>query len=134
MNRTYVRKLSVLFRVCLLAITLACSRLWRSPNLLSFVENALRAFSTKLNKLFARRSPEGVYGVEQALRACSTPYTPLFARRGRASTRRERATTLRIRHALTVVALLAVSLSVLSIEFIVHARPDVGTPLRAGMC
>ena len=40
--------------------------------------------------------------------------------------------TLRIRHALTVVALLAVSLSVLSIEFIAHARPDLGTPLRGG--
>src|SRR5215470_6193908 len=41
-----------------------------------------------------------MYGVEQALRACSTPYTPVFARQSRASTRRERAKPLSIRHTL----------------------------------
>src|SRR5205823_134461 len=61
-------------RVCLIAITFAGERLRRSPDLLHFVENALRAFSTKCNKLFARRS--------------------------RARPRRARAKALRIRHVL----------------------------------
>src|SRR5207245_4027637 len=44
------------FRVCLISITIACSRLRRSPDFLYFVENARSAFSTKYNTLFARRS------------------------------------------------------------------------------
>src|SRR6266700_5101957 len=43
-------------RVCLLAITIVCSRLQRSPDLQYLVENALRAFSTRYCKFFARRS------------------------------------------------------------------------------
>src|SRR6266700_3442897 len=31
-----------------------------------------------------------------------------------------------------VVALLAVSVSVISIEFVAHAKPDLGTPIRGG--
>jgi len=61
-------------RACLIAITIACSRL--------------------------RRSPDGGGGVENALRAFSTPPPPFFTRRSRACTRREMAKTLRIRHAL----------------------------------
>src|SRR6266851_4856664 len=38
------------------SITIACSRLRRSLDLLCVVENALRAFSTTHNKSFARRS------------------------------------------------------------------------------
>ncbi len=61
-------------RGCLISITIACSRLRRSPDGVGVVENARSAFST-------------------------TP-TPFFARRSRASTQRERAKTLRIKHAL----------------------------------
>ncbi len=61
-------------RSCLISITIACSRL--------------------------RRSPEGGGGVEQARSACSTPPPPSFARRSRANTRRERVKALRIRLAL----------------------------------
>src|SRR5690348_9927015 len=43
-------------RVCLLAITLAGSRLQRPPNLVCCVDPALRAGSTQQTKLFARRS------------------------------------------------------------------------------
>ena len=106
MNLTYIRKL----RGRLISITIACSRLRRSPDVFCIVEPALRAGSTIQNTLFARRS-------------C-------------ASTRRERAKPLSIRHTLTalfaVVALLAVSAGVLSIEFVAHAKPDLGTPLRGG--
>src|SRR5438309_1179546 len=63
-----------LLRVCLLAITLAYSRLRRSPALVCFVKNALRTFFTKHTKAFAGRS--------------------------HASTGRERAKPLSIRHAL----------------------------------
>src|SRR5260370_39964927 len=66
--------LPVFLRGCLISITIACSRL--------------------------RHSPDGVGGVENARSAFSTPPTPFFARRSRASTRREKAKTLRIRHAL----------------------------------
>src|SRR5215472_14699061 len=62
-------------RVCLIAITIACSRLRRSPKLICCVEHALRA--------------------------CSTQHINLFARRSRASPRRERAKALRIRQALS---------------------------------
>src|SRR5260370_41405379 len=62
-----------LHRVCLIPITITCSRLRRSPDLVCCVENAVSAFSTQHTKFFARRS--------------------------RASTRRARAKTLSIRHA-----------------------------------
>jgi len=70
-------------RVCLLAITSACSRL--------------------------RRSPVVVCGVEQARSACSTPHTTCFARLCRASPRREKAKALSIRHALKKNLLAAVN-------------------------
>ena len=63
-----------MIRVYLLAITLAGSRLRCSLVLLYCVEHALSAYSTQYNKLFARQS--------------------------RANSQREKAKTLRIRHAL----------------------------------
>src|SRR5260370_41703520 len=65
-------------RGCLISITIACSRLRRSPDVVGGVENARSAFST--------------------------PPTTFFARRSRASIRRERVKTLRIRHVLRAVA------------------------------
>src|SRR6266699_559841 len=71
--------------VCLVSITIACSRLRRSPVLVCCVKNARSAFFTQ--------------------------HTPLFARRSRANIRRERAKTLRIRHALGVIVALTLVLS-----------------------
>jgi len=39
----------LLFKVCLISTTIACSRLRRSPDVFCGVENALRAFSTPQN-------------------------------------------------------------------------------------
>src|SRR5215472_15453687 len=67
------------FRVCLLAIPLAGSCLWRSPDLVCRVKNALRAFFTR--------------------------HTRSFARLRRASTRPEKAKLRRISHALIIETL-----------------------------